>query len=387
MTRSYVFVRRPRRAWVDVGSPHPAELLLDLHSHALNHGMPAMRRGGPLLAWVGRRGLPVTSAAAVLRRLPAGPVPQLDLLLDEVVRSWDELAAGSTRIPSTVPALSALAIQRASGRYVFVFGASRHPILLLKPKSHEGQADPEEKALDAASPAGIAPRRLRSVAGLSVQEGLPGRPLWVIAPGRPGWSSGYAAAYDGLGAGLVRVSELTASRGGHDLDHYLRLVSGYLGSSATATWVDAARQDLRSLDAVSLQHRDLSAQNWLVDGSSFVGIVDWETADLGGVPGHDALQAAVALLEHGVALREWSQEEVVRIFRQAWHDEPLFSLARIWHRECVLAATGSDRLAAPLLIAFFARRLGRRISGGGPETLSVATLAAMLEVVTGSAGP
>ncbi len=142
-----------------------------------------------------------------------------------------------------------------------------------------------------------------------------------------------------------------------------------------------------SLDAVSLQHRDLSAQNWLVDGSSFVGIVDWETADLGGVPGHDALQAAVALLEHGVALRRWSQDEVVRTFRQAWPDEPIFSLARTWHRECVRAATGSDRLADPLVIAFFARRLGRRISGGGPETLSVSTLAAMLEVVTGSAAP
>ncbi len=385
--RRYAFVRRPRPAWVDVGSPHPARLLLDLHSHALNHGMPARRRGGPLLAWAGRRGLPVVPGAAVLRRLPAGPVPQLDRLLNEVARSWDELAACSTRIPATAPALSALAIQRASGRYVFVLADARHPVLLLKPRPHEVQVDPEDVALSALSPTGIAPRRLPSVAGLSVQEGLPGRPLWVVAPGRPQWSKGYTAHYDALGAALVRVSELTACRGGLDLEHYLGLVVGHVDSSVTADVVDAARRDLRSLDTVSLQHRDLSAQNWLVDGSSFVGIVDWETADPGGVPGHDALQAAVALLEHGVALRRWSQHEVVRVFRQAWPDEPLFASARTWHRECVRASTGSDRLADQLVIAFFARRLGRRISGGGPETLSVATLTAMLEIVTGSAAP
>ncbi len=385
--RSYAFVRRPRPAWVDISSPHPARLLLDLHSHALNHGMPASRRGGPLLAWAGRRGLPVAPAAAALRRLPSGPVPQLDLLLDDVARSWEELAACSTRLPATVPALSALAIQRASGRFVFVLADSRHPVLVLKPPPHEGQVDPEDSALSALGPTGIAPRRLPSVAGLSVQEGLPGRPLWVVAPGRPGWSRGYTAPYDALGAALVRISEQTAGRGGLDLDHYLGLVSGHVGPSATATVVDAARRDLRSLGAVSLQHRDLSAQNWLVDGPSFVGIVDWETGDPGGVPGHDALQAAVALLEHGVALRRWSQREVVRVFRQAWPDEPIFASARTWHRECVSAATGTDRWADQLVIAFFARRLGRRLSGGGPETLSVATLAAMLDVVTGAAVP
>ncbi len=387
MSRRYAFVRRPRPAWVDVGSPYPARLLLELHSHALNHGMPAMRRGGAPLAWVGRRGLPVRLAASAVRRLPGGSVPQIDDVLDEVARSWGELAARSDRIPTEVPLLSALVIQRESGRYVFVFGSSRHPVLLLKPGLPDGEEDPEEDALRAIDGAGIAPRRLPSVAGMRVQEGLPGRPLWVLAPGRSGWSGGYAAAYDALGAGLVRVSEMTANRGSLDLDHYLARVSPYVRSSATAALVDAARRDLRSLDAVSLQHRDLSAQNWLVDGPSFVGLVDWETAHPAGVPGHDALQAAVALLEHGVALSRWSQEDVVRSFRQAWHHEPLFSLARSWHRECVRATTGSDRLADPLVVAFFARRLGRRLSGGGPETLSVATLEAMLDVVTGSAAP
>ncbi len=387
MSRRYAFVRRPRPAWVDVGSPYPARLLLELHSHALNHGMPARRPAGPLLAWVGRRGLPVRPAAAALRRLPTGPVPEVDSLIDEVARRWPLLAASSDRLPAQAPALSALVVQRASGRYVFVLGGSRHPLLLLKPGLRAGEEDPEEDALRAVDGTGIAPRRLPSVAGMRVQEGLPGRPLWVLPPGRPGWSSGYAASYDALGAGLVRLSETTAHRGPHDLDHYLALVAPHLRSSSTAALVDAARRDLRSLDAVSLQHRDLSAQNWLVDGSSFVGLVDWETAHPGAVPGHDALQAAMALLEHGVALRRWSQDDLVRTFGLAWHDEPLFVLARSWHRECVRAATGSTRLADPLVVAFFARRLGRRISGGGPENLSVATLETMLEVVTASAGP
>ncbi len=384
MSRRYAFLRRPRPAWVDVGSPYPARLLLELHSHALNHGLPARRRGGPLLAPLGRRGLPVRGAAAALRRLPAGPVPQIDLLLDEVARSWPLLAASSDRLPAQAPDLSALVVQRTSGRYVFVLAGARHPVLLLKPSPAEGRDDPEEVALRMAGAVGLAPRRLPSVAGLCVEEGLPGRPLWVLPPGRPGWSSDYAAAYDALGAGLVRLGEATARPGPHDLAHHLELVAPRLRSPATAAHVDAARRDLRSLDAVSLQHRDLSAQNWLVDGSALVGLVDWETAHPGGVPGHDALQAAVALLEHGVALRRWSQDEVVRSFAQAWPDEPLFALARSWHRECVRAATGSERLAAPLVVAFFARRLARRISGGGAETLSVETLESMLEVVTGS---
>ncbi|GAB2754936.1 hypothetical protein GCM10027020_03870 [Nocardioides salsibiostraticola] len=385
MSRRFAFVRRPRPAWVDVGSPYPARLLLELHSHALNHGMPATRSGGAALAWVGRRGLPVRPAAAVARRLPARPIPEVDLLLEEVTQSWGELAASSDRLPTHAPSLSALVIQRASGRYFFVFGDSRHPMLLLKPGPSDGVQDPEEEALRAAADAGIAPRQLPPVATMSVQEGLPGRPLWVLAPRGSGWSRDYVAAYDALGAGLVRLTESTAHRGPNDLDHYLALAASHVRSTATATLVDAARRDLRSMHAVSLQHRDLSAQNWLVDGPSFVGLVDWETAHPGGVPGHDALQAAVALLEHGVALNRWSQTEVVRSFHLAWIDEPLFSAARSWHRECVLAATGSDRLAEPLMVAFFARRLGRRISGGGPETLSVSTLAAMLEVVTGSA--
>ena len=372
---------------MDVGSPYPARFLVEMQSHALNHGMPALRRGGPLLARLGRSGLPVAPAAAALRRLPARPVPQVDLILAEVTRSWDVLAARSDRLPSRMPPLSTLVVQRDSGRFVFVFGGSRHPLLLLKPRLRGNEEDREERALLLAEGAGITPRPLLSVADLRVQEGLPGRPLWVLAPGRPGWSAGYEAAFDALGAGLVRLGELTVRSGCPLLDPALERAMPYVGSATTTALLEAARRDLRTMDAVSLQHHDLSAQNWLVDGSSLVGLVDWETANPAGAPGYDALHAAVSLLEHGVALRTWSQEEVVRTFRQAWHDEPLFSRARSWQRQCVLAATGSERLAEQLVLAYFARRLAIRVGGAGPLALSVETLAALLEIVAGTDRP
>ena len=162
-------------------------------------------------------------------------------------------------------------------------------------------------------------------------------------------------------------SELTAGRGGHDLDHYLGLASRRPRPRGPPALLGAARRDLRGLDAVSLQHRDLSAQNWLVDGTSFVGLVDWETADLGGVPGPRCASG-----RRGAARARRRPAPVVPGPRRAdvptrpGTDEPLFVRARTWHRECVRAATGSDRLADPLVVAFFARRLGRRISGGGP---------------------
>ena len=346
--------------------------------------MPGMRRGGRLLAPAGRRGLPVRPLAGALRRRPSSPLPRLDALLDEVARSWPALAERSPRLPSAPPPLTALTVQRSAGWFVFVFAGGRYPVLLLKPGHPGGETDREERILDIVAPVGIAPRLLPSVAGRSVQEGLPGLPLWVHAPGDPGWSSTYVSAFDALGAALVTVTEATAVRAGYPHDEHLALAEAHVESATTANLVRAARRDIQNLDAGSLQHWDMSAQNWLVDGDDLVGLIDWETGDPRGAIGHDALQTAVSLLENGVGLRPWSEDNVVREFARAWHDEPLFERARSWNRQCVIAATGSDRLVEPLVTAFFAERLGSCLAGDGPSTLTAPALAAMLDIVSGS---
>ena len=328
-----------------------------------------MRRGGRLLAPVGRRGLPVGRRPRPLRRLPGGTGPHAGPPARRGGAVVGPPRRGSDRLPAAVPPLSALVVQRRSGRYVFVLGGSRHPLLLLKPGRPGGAAGPRGRRprRGRAAPASR-PRRLPSVAGMSVRRACPGRPLWVLAPGRPGWSAGLRRGVR-RPRSRARPGRRADGRPGRPRPGPLprRGLGPASRRRAPPRSLGAARRDLRGLDAVSLQHRDLSRAE--LAGRRRRRSSGWWTGrppHLGGVPGHDALQAAVALLEHGVALRRWSQDDVVRTFREAWHDEPLFVRARTWHRECVRAATGSERLADPLVVAFFARRLGRRISGGGP---------------------
>ncbi|ANH40148.1 hypothetical protein I601_3749 [Nocardioides dokdonensis FR1436] len=380
MSATYAAPWLPRGALVQLDSPHPARYLVRLNAHTLNHGMPARRRGGRAWAVLGRRGLPVEVGARALRLAPRRAGADLATLRTALEHAWPRLAVASDRLPRRAPRMTFLALRRSAGRFVFVFGDGPDPLLLLKPPSASTTA--ESTALAQVAGTGVAPRELPAVAGLLVQEGLPGMPLWVLAPGAPGWSAGYDRSFEGLGEALVEVAGHTAHRAGQPAlaEQLVRATEAV--SSPVARRVDAARRDLAGLDTAVLEHHDLSAQNWLVGADGrFAGLVDWEEARVAGLPGYDALHAAVALVEHGVALRAWSQQHVVETFTAAWHDEPFLEQARDWHRRCVVAATGSDRLAEPLVVAYFASRLARRLTGGGPRLLEPATASAMLEVV------
>jgi len=380
----YVAVARPRKAWVQAGSLPAARYLVRMSAQALNHGMPALRPGGRALAALGRRTLPVEGPARALLRLPARPVPELDLVLDRVRDDWSTLTEASDRLPVRCPELSLLAVERLAGRFCFVFGDDDpSPLLVLKPAGDPGVVDPELTALHAVAGLGLAPRVLPALPGLAVQEGLPGGPLRVLAPGPPGWTTPYVAAYDQLGPALVRLALTTRAAGRPPGVAHVEVALPHT-RGATRHRLAAVQEELAGHDGVVLEHHDLSAQNWLVDHDRLTGLVDWEAAVPDGMPGYDAVHSAVALLEHGVALRSWGQAQVLAEFTRAWHEEPLFASARAWHRACVTAVTGTPGSADALLVAYFASRLARRLHRGGPALLDVATVTAMLDVVAGT---
>lgn len=395
MTGRYAVLRRPRVAWVDQASPHPARFWEQLVRHALNHGMPAARRGGVALALAGR-GSSRVPAGALARAAVARPTranPGLDRLRDALAAAWPGLAGASDRLPAAVPELSLLAIERGSGTFVFVFGDGPHPLVLLKPDGGAPGAEVEDGVLRLTHAAACTPRVLPvddvardcDLPGLRAQEGVPGRPLTVLPTDAVGWSADLVEPLDHLGEGLLELGRLTGRPGRPELlDARLGACLQVTGLAArTARLVAAARRDLLRLERTTLAHRDLSAQNWLVDGPRLAGLVDWETARPADAPGHDVLHAAVALVEHGVALRRWSQEAVVDTFTRAWADEPVLTAARDWHARLVVAATDREDLVEPLRLAFFAARLGRRAQGGGPERLTEDTVRRMLGVVAG----
>jgi hypothetical protein len=138
---------------------------------------------------------------------------------------------------------------------------------------------------------------------------------------------------------------------------------------------------MRHLDVSVLQHRDLSAQNWLVDGASLTGLVDWEIAEPAGIPGIDILHAAVSVFEHGVGARSWSDANIAACFDKAWSQAGLFEGARAAVASTAAAAGVDGRFQESLTLAFFARRLGRQRAGLRHYGIGTATLATIVNTV------
>lgn len=379
----------PRRATFDRTRAEPAAYLAGLLQQALQHGLPARRTGGPALAWAARRGLPDRRLAAALRRLPGRADPDLDVLLSDLAAVWPELAQRSRRLPSAAPSLTALAVRRSAARTVFVFGDGPLPLLVAKQPTGDGAGvRAETAALTAVDAADVAPRPLGEVSGAVLQEGVPGTPLDVL-PVTPQTSAaaGSREAFDGLGAALARLGRTTASPGGPAaalLDPLDTALSADLLSTAARQQLHDARASLAALDVTVLQHGDLSPQNWLVGGAGFAGLVDWETAVPAGVPGFDALHAGVSLLEHGVGLARWSEERVAQSFAAAWPDAPWAAGARSAFRCSALAAGVPEPLLVPLQLAFFGRRLGRRLQRPAGYAVGPAAAARMVETACAS---
>ena len=384
----YAASHLPRQAQYSVNAAEPTAFLASLMAQALRHGLPARRRGGQIASWVGRRGLPTKAVAGLLRALPRQEAPDLDALLDDLKAAWPRLANESGRLPATPPSMSALALNRSAGRTVFVFGSQLHPLVVVKQPSmgRQGVAT-EAAALRAAEPAAIAPALLGWLGGASVQEGLPGQPAPVVPvdPTRAGLLP-WTADFEQLQDALSRLAAETAQRA--DLTERLlapldvALASDVIGPREREL-LKAARRDLGALDVAVLQHGDASAQNWLVAEGRFQALVDWELATSSGIPGFDILNAAVSHVEHGVGLLRWSEDRVIEAFRRAWSDSPLFARARNAAREAAMATGVPGRLVEQLEVAFFGRRLGRRLTAPqrypvGPQGAS-AILAAACE--------
>jgi hypothetical protein len=376
-------VARPR-AIIDPRSPHPARYFAALTAQTLQHGLPARRRLGIVLAPLGRVALPESMFAAVARRFPRHGDEELDALVEEVAAGWSELAAASARLPSESPPLSALALERGGGKTVFLFGDSDRPLLVAKLRGDVEALENEARALSEAEPAVLAPRSLGRIGTAYLQEGLPGRALRVVplgpeAAARLAWSDRHRQ----LGSALIRLAETTAKREKprefHDplepaLDH--SSLSATARRAAAAAWRDSQR-----LDVAVLRHRDTSPQNSLFESDRFSGLVDWISASSAGAPGFDTWNAALAFLEHGAGLRQWSQDRVVAVFRAATDHSSFWREATRAARASARAAGVAETMLDVLEIAFFARRLIGRTAEPARFATGPGTAARMLEIV------
>jgi hypothetical protein len=376
--------RGPWRAAVGTDAPEPAAFLARMMVDTLRYGMPARRRFGPALALAARWRMPPPGALVpLLRRASPRPRPDLDAVVASVIADWPALAAESAGVlPAAPPDLSALALTRSSGLLVFLFGTAPSPLVLAKlPVTGAERIDNEIAALRAAAPAGLAPRYLGRAGEAFVQTGVAGRPLTVppVTPGRAG-ALPWVPAQEQMADALARLAATTAHPApavGLTADLDTVLDWGGLSSRARRA-VQAVRGDVGRVQVEVLRHGDTSAQNCLVAGGRFSGLVDWELAE-GGVPGFDVLQGALAQMEHGVGLVRWSQELVLSSFREAWDTAPLFAGARRGQSRAAVAAGVPEPVAERMDVAFLARRLACRLDQPEDYVVTVATAAAMLE--------
>jgi hypothetical protein len=383
----YVQVGYPWAAAFDPSAPAPVSYLAGLIRQTLRYGMPA-RRFGPIGAWAITHGVPDPLVRTILRSRKRGPKPELDRLLEAVREAWAELADRSPRLPREAPAqLSALQLQRRSAETTFVFGEGTSPLVVCKTPRHDGEAlQLEETALQEALAAQVAPKPLGKVGGAYVQEGLPGAPLDVVpvSPDNAGelpWRSEHGM----LAQGLLRLAETTKRAGPPqelrpEVSQALDRANLAGGTRDTAR---AALTDLSHFDVAVLRHGDTSAQNCLFDNGTFTGLVDWEIARPQGAPGFDMLNAAVALIDHGVGLVRWSEQRALRSFERAWRDSGFFEAARTAARSATLAVGADESDYERLEVAFFARRLASRLASPSSYATGPNTAARMLEIACG----
>lgn len=370
------------RIVIDLASPWPARFGAAVIDQTLRYGMPARRRGGPLLALLGRTGLPRRPLAELLRRFPKRPRPDLDAALDAVRSEWARLASASERLPEAAPELSFLALRRASATTIFVFGDGPRPLLVLKIPGARDRLQNEADALARAAPVGIAPRELGQVGDAYVQEALPGEPLLVeaLTPRRSrrlAWLPGHVELADALArlAAATTVREVpTEFREPVDAALEVAGLSAAARRAAAAAWSDVSR-----LDVAVLRHRDTSPQNCLFEGERLSGLVDWEIAYAAGAPGFDVWNAAIAFVEHGVGLVRWSEERAQEAFAAAWGESDFGREARLAGRQSAAAAGVPDGLLDAIEVSFFARRLLGRVSHPERFATGPATAATMLE--------
>ena len=384
--RRYAQTTFPFTAAIDTSAPQPGRFLAGMVEQQLRYGHPSRRRGGPAWSLLARAGLPIGAVSAVLGRSRPAPRPDLDDLVDQVVADWPRLALSSRLLPERAPDLHALEVRRSAAMTVFLFGSDPHPLLVLKvPRTAKGTVAHETRALEAAAASGVTPRPLGRFGDAVAQEGRPGSPppLVAIRP-RSAAELAWPDAFDQLAEGLCELARTTAGPGQpFEREAGLeRALSAPGLDSRTHDLVSAALRDARRVDRAVLRHGDLSGQNWLIHQGALSGIIDWETAIPAGVPGFDGWHAAQSWFEQGVGLVHWSPGAVAASFKRAWASSPFFAGARASGRTAAAAAGVPDSLHDALEVAFYARRVSRRLAAPEAYTLTPETATAMLRVVT-----
>lgn len=282
-----------------------------------------------------------------------------------------------------------LVLERASARTIFLFAGDSHPALVCKiPRGSEATVEREATALVDAAQSGVAPRFLGKAAGSWVQEGIAGEPLKVESLDREVMRSiPWPSRMKVLSDGLTRLAQVSAQPA--DLDAAARTLLERAASCSrlkpsTRDRITKAVADLKGIGIGVLKHSDTSPQNCLFVDGRLSGIVDWEMAEPRGMPSSDVLNAAVSFLEHGIGLTRWSEDEIVESFRFGWNGSPFFTGARSAARASAVAA-GVDESAVPSLeIAFFARRLARRLEAPDRYPTGAGTAVQIMEIVCGS---
>ena len=385
-TARYAHVRYPWSAAVQRDAAPPARFYTAVIGQALRYGLPASRTPGALWALAGRVGLPEAALAAVIRRLPARPQPELDELVRSARQSWPDLAARSSALPGSPPdGLSVLALERAAALTVFLFGDEPRPLLVLKvPARDDRRVDLEADSLREVEAAGAAPRFLGRLGEARVQEGLPGAPLRVepLTPGgaaRFTWSPTLDDVADGigrLGAATVKSGPPDDIAGRMDMSLAHEGLDGRSRRALGAAWADVRRSG-----SSVLRHRDTSPQNCLVLDGRLSGVVDWELAVPRGGPGFDVWNLALSYMEYGVGLTRWSQDLVVETFTRAWRDSPFWRDGRAAARRAALAGGAAERDLDALEVCYFGSRIGDRLLRPGWHATGPDTVARALRVV------
>lgn len=365
--RRYVRRRRPIHVSVEVGGP-AAKLLSALFDQQLRYGHPSNRRGGAVIAPLVARPLPARPLGLLVSVGMPRRDPDLDRLVEEIVADWPRLTSLSAQLPQDPPDVAVLAVRRRASRIVFLVDQAGDPLVVAKLPHVSTDADPETDALTRAAPSGVVPQPLGRIAGGWLQEGRRGAPpaLRPLDPADAAQLS-FTGQWSALATGLVRIAETTRAEEPPDLLPPLL--------DAAAAWsmlprdiarrVDDTAQSLRGLTSSVLGHGDMSAQNWLVDGPTLTGIVDWSDSVHRAAPGFDALHAAVSYVEQSVGLRRWSPARAVEAFSAAWPDSPFIVGVRRSFRQVAAAGGVPPELHDALEVAYFARRLGFRLAHPG----------------------
>ena len=387
MARRYVHVTYPWAAAYQAGARAPLRYYSSMIKQTLGFGMPA-RRYGRVGAWFVRHALPEAVVATGLRPWPRRERSDIDELLARVTDSWADFAGVSARLPHAVPSdLSALVLKRRTADTVFVFGEGDDPLVVCKiPREEPETVELEDRALREAEPSGVAPLALGRLGDAYVQEALPGAPLEVeaVTPGNAA-SLPWRPEHEELARGLRRLAETTVRPGPpQELRPELKdaLERAELAGSTRERALKAL-DDLEAFDIAVLRHGDTSAQNCLFFDGKLTGLVDWAIARPQGAPAFDILNAAVALVDHGVGSVRWSEERAVAAFEAAWSHSAFFEAARTAARRSALTAGASDADYERLEIAFFARRLASRVASPKSYATGPASAARMLEIACG----